>query len=255
MVPFLRPFASLIAAVCVGQAHADLDSDLADLSARAAYGYYVRDAAVIAAALEGLEQLQAKDGRVSVERALSAMRLAHLSAPGTKRANEMLIVCVAAAEEAAQQLPSSAEPWILSSACSARAARAETVKAVLHNRRTHNALARARSIDAANPRLALVEAWRVADDAADLDSESAAALIPKLEAAVAVFREGRHSEPDWGEAETLALLGALYLRKGDVRAARDVIEHALLAAPGYEDALELKRRLELHVVGAREPGG
>lgn len=232
-------------------ARADIESDLADLSSRAAYGFYVRDGAVVAAALDALEQLPSSDGRVSYARGLAALRLAQLSEPGGKQASAMASACVAAAEEAAEKMPGSAEPSILMAACAPLAARAEPVKALLHNRRADNAIAHARSADARNPRLALVEAWRTTDDAGQLAADSAAALVSKLEAAVVAFGERAYAQPDWGEAETLALLGTLYLRKGDVRAARDVIEHALLAAPGYAHALELKRRLELHVVGAR----
>jgi hypothetical protein len=236
-------------------ARADLETDLADLRVRAAYGFYAQEPAIVEAARAGLEQLPDSSPRVSYERGLAAFRLALLHAQRGKPAGALLAACIESAERAGEQDPASAEPWILVGACAAFAARAEPVKALLHGRRFDQALGRARAMDAANPRIPLVEAWRVTDDPAQIDAAAAAALAPRLEAAVATFaaRSRAYAVPDWGEAETLVLLGALYLRGGDIRSARDVVEQALITAPGYAQALDLRRKLEEHFVGARRP--
>ncbi len=47
--------------------------------------------------------------------------------------------------------------------------------------------------------------------------------------------------PDWGHAESLALLGASFLRHGEPLAARDALERALVLAPDFREAQELLR--------------
>ncbi len=58
-------------------------------------------------------------------------------------------------------------------------------------------------------------------------------------------RAGRRDpvRPDWGEAEALAALGELYLARAEVRGARDLIERALLLAPDYRFAAELRAQV------------
>ena len=240
------------APVGAGAAQADLEAELADLGARAEFGFYAREPAVVEAARAALEQLSAADGRVTYHRALAALRAAQLQPHAAKARTPALAACIDSAERAAELESTWAEPWILVAACSALAAHAEPVKTLLHARRFDQALARARAIDSGNPRVALAEAWRVARDHAELDSAAAAVLIPRLEAAAAAYaaRSRAYIAPDWGEAETLAWLCALHLRRGDVRAARDFIEQALIAAPGFAHALELKRQVEAQVLGA-----
>jgi Tfp pilus assembly protein PilF len=51
--------------------------------------------------------------------------------------------------------------------------------------------------------------------------------------------------PDWGRAEALTGLAAMYLAAGELRQARDLIENALIEAPEYRVALELKKELLL----------
>jgi tetratricopeptide (TPR) repeat protein len=189
---------------------------------------------------------------VGYHRALAALRAAQLEIERGKPAAAPIAACIESAERAAEQDSAWAEPWVIVGACSALGARKEAVRALLHGRRRDQALGRARALDPDNPRLALVEAWRWDDGTAELDAAAAAEVIASLERAVPTFaaRARSYAASDWGQAETLVLLGELYLRRGDIRSARDVIEHALLVAPGYASALELRRALENHVVGA-----
>ncbi|HET7132053.1 MAG TPA: hypothetical protein VFJ95_07380, partial [Gammaproteobacteria bacterium] len=68
----------------------------------------------------------------------------------------------------------------------------------------------------------------------------------RLEHAVAAFdaRPAALRGPEWGEAEALAALGELKLARGDAREARDLIERALLLAPDYRFAMELRARMQ-----------
>jgi tetratricopeptide (TPR) repeat protein len=219
----------LLGALSSAAASADVASDLADLSSRAEFGFYTAEPAVIGAARRDLDRLADSDARVRYYRALAAMRAAQVDA---RRADDALDECIESAEQAASQDPSWAEAWVLVGACSTLAA---------DERRFEEAVASARRLDSDNPRLALVEAWHSVPDDGPPDATAVDGLVMELEAVVGLF-EAAPSDPEapgWGEAEALALLGSLYLERGSTRAARDVLERALLAAPGYTYAVEL----------------
>lgn len=232
--------------LAAGFAHADAGADLADVGARIAYGFYAAQPDVVAAAQRDLEKLPTTDPRVNYTRALAALRTAQLDVARGRPIGRPLASCIEWAGHAAEQNPASAEPWILVAACSALGARTEPVRALLHGRRFDQAIARARSIEPGNPRLALVEVWRHVDRSR-ADPELDVVLTAQLETAIGTFRTraAKFAAADWGEAETLALLGAVYLERGDVRASRDLVEQALLAAPAYEYALKLRRKIQI----------
>ena len=58
-------------------------------------------------------------------------------------------------------------------------------------------------------------------------------------------------DPDWGEAEALAALAAAALERGQTRVARDFIERALLLAPDYRAALDLRVTMQSARNGGR----
>jgi tetratricopeptide (TPR) repeat protein len=60
-------------------------------------------------------------------------------------------------------------------------------------------------------------------------------VVAKFEAAP----PSQPGKPDWGHAEALALLGESYLQRGEMVAARDVLERALVLAPDYRQAQKL----------------
>jgi tetratricopeptide (TPR) repeat protein len=220
---------ALLGVLASGVTSADLTSDLADLSARAEYGFYAAEPTVISAARRDLDRLADSDARVSYYRALAAMRAAQVDA---RHGADALDDCVESAEQAASQEPSWAEAWVLVGACSTLAA---------DERRFEVAVASARQLERDNPRLALVEAWHAIPGDGPPEAAAVDELVTKLEAAVGLFEAASSDSrtPGWGEAEALALLGSLYLERGSTRAARDVLERALLAAPGYTYAVEL----------------
>jgi tetratricopeptide (TPR) repeat protein len=61
------------------------------------------------------------------------------------------------------------------------------------------------------------------------------AVVAKFEAAP----PSQPGKPDWGHAEALTLLGDSYLKRGEMVAARDVLERALVLAPDYRQAQQL----------------
>jgi tetratricopeptide (TPR) repeat protein len=73
-----------------------------------------------------------------------------------------------------------------------------------------------------------------------------APAIAKLKKAAAAFeaeRQGVDHTPGWGAAEAYAYLGRGYLDQGDVVAARDALERALLIAPDFVMAKRLLTRI------------
>ena len=90
----------------------------------------------------------------------------------------------------------------------------------------------------------LVESWyRQNDGAGEGEHERRRTL---LERARDEFDARANDEgPDWGRAELLASLGKLHLALGERRQARDLIEQALIEAPDYYFALELRKALSL----------
>jgi Tfp pilus assembly protein PilF len=139
--------------------------------------------------------------------------------------------------------PFAADAWILVAACALLAD---------DERRSHEALARARAHDDDNPRIALVEAWAL-ERAVREDAAQGEALAAQLAAVVEAFDAWTPSidDPDWGYAEALTALAANALDRGQVRTARDLIERALMLVPEYQAAVELRVALQSGVRGNR----
>jgi hypothetical protein len=219
---------------------ADVSQELADLAVRVDYGFYAQEPSIIAAARTALERLPEADPAVRYQRAFAALRAAQL-APTARAAGALLDECTRLATPDEQQTED-AERWILAAACGAVAVE----RGLAQQRRRDQALARAIDADPANPRIALLEAWM-------LDSQRAAgapaardAAAAKLALAIERFRarQSEYDAPSWGEAEALARLGEIHLQRGETRAARDLVERALLVAADYRVALDLQRALQ-----------
>ena len=80
---------------------------------------------------------------------------------------------------------------------------------------------------------------------AGTDAGKRDAAATKLQAVVEAFEMWAPSldDPDWGYAEALTALAATALERGQARTARDYIERALLLAPDYRAALDLRATL------------
>lgn len=209
-------------------------AELLDLAARVHYGYYHGEARTIEAAEAALERLAASP-EVLYYRDFAALRRAQL---GRLDRNGMarLVECARREVAAGADKAVAADAWVLAAACALFAG---------DERRSEQALARARARDDDNPRIALVETWLLQREAAEHPAlkDSVAA---KLAATVEGFQAWSPSinDPDWGHAEALTALAANALERGQVRTARDLVERALLLAPGYGTAVELRTALQ-----------
>jgi hypothetical protein len=229
----------VVAALAACSAHAAPSAELLDLAARVHYGFYHGDARTIVAAEAALERL-GESSEVLYYRDFAALRRAQLGALD-RAATARLAACARRDVAAATDKSVAADAWVLVAACALLAG---------DERRKEQALARARERDDDNPRIALVEAWALERAAVD-DPALADSVTAKLAAAVERFEAWTPSidDPDWGHAEALTALAADALERGQVRAARDLVERALLLVPEYGAAVQLRAALQ----GGRGP--
>ena len=213
-------------------ARAELSAELLDLAGRVQYGYYQADARAIEAARVALDRL-GDPPDVVYYRDLAALRLAQL---GGRDDDKRLSDCARREAPAELTRRAAAEAAVLAAACALAAS---------DDRRFEQALARARALDDDHPRIALLEAWALERTVAR-NPEARAELEAKLTAAVVAFDAWTPTidDPEWGHAEALAALGESALARGDVRAARDLLEHALLLAPDYSRAVALRTAVQ-----------
>jgi tetratricopeptide (TPR) repeat protein len=234
---FTKPSAvvlALCAAAPVGVAAPA--AELADLAARIEYGFYGDEPRVIEAARASLERLAEDDAQARYYLAFGAFRLAQLDAQrGREPSGALVDSCVDGATPAADG--ESAEAWVLVGACASLGG---------EGRRRDHALGRARALDPKNPRIALLEAWAISMHPAGAEPavrDAAAAHLEKSIEAFEVVGAPAHAA-DWGEPEALVQLGEIALARGEARAARDLLERALLLAPDYSVAVELRGKLQ-----------
>jgi tetratricopeptide (TPR) repeat protein len=224
---------------------ADLLPEIADLTARIEYGFYAEEPHVIDAAREALARLPIDDSAARYYGALAAFRSAQLRPSGEDVGN-LLDDCMqlaTPAEHALATASANAEGWILVAACASLGVE----RGLTAQRRRDQALTNAKLSDHNNPRIALVEAWRISQRPAALPAAQRDLAAERLTVAIEGFgAAGREDDqqPQWGAAEALAQLGEICLQRGEVRAARDFIERALLAAPDYRYALSMRAKLQ-----------
>lgn len=227
---------ALIALVCAARpVLADVDGAVRDAAVRVDYGFFTADLGLVLAARDGLGA-RVEDGWHAYVAAYAAYRAASLRRARGLQPGELTHECERAAEVATGLADARSEALVLASACAAVAAEAEPLRAVLHWRRARQAFAEAESLDADNPRLALI-AWL------HPGVSGASERVDPARLAEAFRASGIDDFPAWGEAEALLLLGRNRIDAGDIRGARDALEEALLIAPDYLAARELEQTI------------
>jgi hypothetical protein len=231
LTKFVSPMLACLA-LAPSVARSEIAAELLDLAARVQYGYYQADARAIEAALVALDRLGDAPDAVYY-RDFAALRLAQL---GGRNDDKRLGDCARRDAPAELTKRAAVEAAVLAAACALAAS---------DDRRFEQALARARALDDDHPRIALLEAWALERRVAK-NPEARAELEARLTAAVAAFdaRTPTVDDPEWGQAEALAALGESAFARGDVRAARDLLERALLLAPDYSRAVALRTAVQ-----------
>lgn len=210
-------------------AHAAQSPELLDLAARVHYGYYNAEPRAIDAAIVALERLP-ESPEALYYRDFATLRRAQLGVID-RAGQQRLRTCVERDVSPGLDKRFAAEAWVLVAACAEVAG---------DKGRRDRALSLARERDDDNPRIALVEAWTLEREAgAGAAAEKLAAVVDAFDAWVPSL-----DDPEWGHAEALTALAADALQRGQMRAARDLIERALLLAPDYRAALELRVALQ-----------
>jgi tetratricopeptide (TPR) repeat protein len=239
---------ALLAATLLGAvtlAHAATPEDLADVEAQAQYAFLTEDAAAL--------RRLSSDARAlaTSERALELYHFAHLqfralqlaTFDGRRRdATEAGAACVALLERAVALEPASAEALALQGTCHAYLAALAPVTGLPSAARASARVAAAARLAPRNPRVQLAEASALYFRPPGLGGDRTRAL-PLLERAARAFEAmdvPRAGEPTWGAADAWFLVGRAREESGDVLAARDAYEKALLIAPDFARA---KRRL------------
>lgn len=234
----------LCAPVC---AYSDAMSELDDAASRAQYAFFIGDT-------RSLEEVIGVIGRLEVPQALTPMReyyaaygswkLAQLYTDDTARpagksgiraqAGKAAQGCVRHIGSALRLDPRMAEAHAIDAICSSLAP-GLTMTSCARSKALRTAL----ELDPDNPRVLFIELLCSAED-----SDASSAQTEKLRTLVTRFESAPPSspgKPDWGQAEVLVLLGQSYLQRGDPLAARDAIERALVIAPDYRKAQELRQ--------------
>jgi tetratricopeptide (TPR) repeat protein len=221
------------------------DVDWMDVEGRIQYGFYTEDARALG---DIANQLSGPEGADDPLRhyyvGLANYRLATvITAKDKTRAREAAARCVSRLDAAVSGKSDFAEGLALQSACLRTLANLTPWKPLAGPKSTGQ-MDRAAKLAPKDPRVLLLQAMENGE-AGKIDAHAIAEL-KKAAAAFEVERQGVERTPGWGAAEAYAYLGRGYLDQGDVLAARDALERALLIAPDFAMA----RRLLAKITGS-----
>jgi tetratricopeptide (TPR) repeat protein len=242
MQVFTRAALVLALAFVAGNYAWAAETEWMDVEGRIQYGFYTEDSRTLS---EVVNQLSGPVGGDDPLRhyyvGLANYRLAAVLAVKDKtRAREAAARCVSRLDVAVSGTADFAEGIALQSAC-LRALANLTPWKPLAGPKSNGQMEKAVKLAPRDPRVLLLQALENGDGA-KID----AAAIARLKKAAVAFeaeRQGVDRTPGWGAAEAYAYLGRGYLDQGDVVAARDALERALLIAPDFVMARKLLTRI------------
>lgn len=236
-----------LAAIAGLSGPANGNADLLDVVARIDYGFYAGDVNVITAATSELERLRGDDAARSYYRAYAAWRSIQTDVNASTRSQrEHTADCIDYSAELYDDPEWAVEAYVLAAACALWAEQAGSVRGSGYRAKVSDAIDAARALDPDNSRLLLIAAMAIGRvDSAEHGESRLAALAAALDR-FDTQALAADILPAWGRPETLAQMGAIELERGNTREARDLIERALLEAPGYRFALQLQNALSLH---------
>lgn len=238
----LLPLFLAVAAPASAESTADFD----DAVARMQFAFYTGDTRSLEEMLtviDGFEVDAALTAAKSYQLAYGNWKLAQLYAdpqgerarPATKSgANKAAKACVQQARATIAKDARIAEIYAIEAACDNFSPEASNTgsSSCLRSKSMRTAM----TLGAENPRVDFINA--LCSPAAEGDP----AAVDRWRTVVAKFEAAPPSQPgkpDWGHAEALTMLGQSYLQRGEMVAARDVLERALVLAPDYRQAQKL----------------
>ncbi|MBX5463555.1 MAG: hypothetical protein IRZ28_21010 [Steroidobacteraceae bacterium] len=219
-----------------------VESEWLDMEGRIEYAFYTEDARALRDIAAQLARNEATQEPLSAYYAgLANYRLALVLASRDKEhAKDAIERCIDRLSGSLKAQPDFAPALALQSAC-LRTASILSPWNPLAGTRSAGQMARASKLAPRDPRVLLLQALEKGESG-PIDDEA----LAKLQEAAAAFEAERHAvehAPRWGAAEAYAHLGRGYLERGDVLAARDALERALLIAPDFA----LARRLLMEI--------
>jgi tetratricopeptide (TPR) repeat protein len=229
-----------LALVAASNAHA-ADVDWMDVEGRIQYGFYTEDSRALGEVVSQLSGTETDDPIHHYYVGFANYRLSMVLAGKDKnRAREAAARCVSRLDEAVRGKSDFAEGMALESAC-LRTLSNLTLLKPLAGMKSSGQMERAAKLAPKDPRVLLLQALEKGEG-----GKIDAPAIEKLKKAATAFeaeRQGMDRTPGWGAAETYAYLGRGYLEQGDVLAARDALERALLIAPDFALARRLLQKI------------
>ena len=203
-----------------------------DFESRIQYAYYTEDSRTLANLAQLLATDENRDPWRDYYLALANYRFASLTGVEPSARESAADRCADAAERSSAALPRSAEPASLQAACLEMLSKLKPVRAPMAMGKARKRLALALRLAPANPRALLMEA-------AGADSRQVEQRLRKAIVRFEAERQAMASGPVWGGADAYLALGTACLARGDVLAARDAAERALLIAPEFVAARKL----------------
>jgi tetratricopeptide (TPR) repeat protein len=236
-------FVFALSLLCLGTSAATAAStDWMDVEGRIQYGFYTEDVRTLSDVVSQLSGPDAGDDPlVHYYVGFANYRLATvLGMKDKNRARDAAARCVSRMDEAVRGKPGFAEGMALQSACLRELSNLTAWKP-LAGSKSSGQMEKAVKLAPKDPRVLLLQALEHGD-AGKIDSTGLERLRKAAEAFEAE-RQGVDRTPGWGAAETYAYLARGYLDQGDVVAARDALERALLIAPDFALAKRLMTRI------------
>jgi Tfp pilus assembly protein PilF len=231
-------------------AHAQVTvADAADYENRIEFSFLSEDLKVLRALAHSLTELAAGDdsGRLAHYLAAHAdYRLAQaLNESRMSGAEGAAKACVEQLATLTHKDSKDVEALAQEAACHALLAATSIIRSVTHGPAAGDTIAMALSLAPKNPRAHLVDAlvdyWRPAKLGGD--PQRAFAKFKQAAEAFEAVPPGATEFPSWGGADVYYWLGKCQVNRGDIAAARNAFEQALIVAPDYAAARRQLARL------------
>jgi len=243
-IPLLAAFLLTLAAPARA---APANPGLLDLEARVEYGYFTEDRRTLAGLTTAPTGEDSKDGMRSYYSGLAGYRLSLVEATrDSSRARAAAEACVSSLDQSLQASTATApaESLALQSACNEQLSQLSALRSPLAGTKSRSEMEKALRLAPRNPRVLLLDAVVAYERASNgADGEPALGKLKKAIVALESERQEVVHVPGWGLADAYTYLGRIYLNKGDTVAARDALEHALLAAPEFQQARRLMTKI------------
>ncbi len=234
-----------LALPCVGQSGGDLQAQIL-------YAFQTEDVNQLTDLVQAIATNVKADGSDMALRyhlAHADYRYAELLGEARRREAEAALAdCTDQLSKLLDHDSRSVEALVLSSACLTELARYRKVEGVILRTKAGDRLGTAFNLAPRNPRVLLLRATEDLEHARRGSAQSVQAFA-ELQQAAQRFDETPATNldaPGWGHADAYLALGRQYQQRGDVLAARNWIEKALIAAPDYKAAQRQLAALTQH---------